>query len=171
MTEEQREGKRVPETPIGDGSDSSGRTDSAAPADSNITGDKKDPAPFVSDRTRETGRNTLPRSADRENAILRMLGLARRSRSLLCGTDAVISAVRSPKKPALVLAAADASPRTKKQLSDKCATYGVKLHILDADKTALAAAMGDKHGQCSACAVTDRNMANKIDSLKQAATI
>ena len=106
-----------------------------------------------------------------EEAILRMLGLARRSRSLICGADGVITAVRSAKKPAIVLVAGDASERTKKQLSDKCATYGVPIAVLKADRPALAAAIGNRQGQCSACAVTDRNMANKIDSLIQASMI
>ena len=106
---------------------------------------------------------------DRIAPILQMLGLAKRSRSLVCGTDAVISAVRSAKKPALILAARDVSERTKKQLSDKCGTYGVKLAFIDADRASLAAAIGNKNGQCSACAVTDRNMAMKIDSLREKA--
>ena len=98
-------------------------------------------------------------------ALLRMLGLARRSRSLVCGTDAVLAAVRSAKKPAIVLAASDASERTTKQLFDKCAFHGVPIAKIGADRAALAAAIGDRRGQCSACAVTDRNMAKKIDSL------
>ena len=98
-------------------------------------------------------------------AILRMLGLARRSRSLVCGTDAVIAAVRSAKKPAIVVAASDGSERTKKQLFDKCAFNGVPLVSIEADRATLAAALGDKNGQTSACAVTDRNMAKKIDIL------
>ena len=97
-------------------------------------------------------------------AILRMLGLAKRARKLAVGTDAAINAVRSG-KAALALVASDASERTKKQIADKCASYGVTLIPLAADRSALAAALGSKDGQTSACAVTDRNMAIKIDSL------
>ena len=115
--------------------------------------------------TDASGSAALSGRGENTAAILRMLGLARRSRSIVCGTDQVLSAVRSAKKPAIVLVASDASERTKKQLSDKCAYYGVTIALFDADRASLAAAIGDRNGQTSACAVTDRNMAKKIDSL------
>lgn len=98
-------------------------------------------------------------------AILSMLGLAARSRRLVVGTEAVLSAVRSKAKPHIVVAASDISDRTRKQLTDKCAYYGVRLIFPDADRAALAAAVGKKNAQCSACAVTDSNMAKKTDIL------
>lgn len=97
-------------------------------------------------------------------AILNMLGLAKRARKLSVGTDAVLDAVRSGKAPLAVIAS-DASERTRKQIGDKCAFYGVTLVSLEADRSALAASLGSKDGQISACAVTDRNMAKKIESL------
>ena len=97
-------------------------------------------------------------------AILRMLGLAKRAGKLAVGTDATLNAARSG-KAAIALVASDASDRTKKQIGDKCAAYGVTLIAIEADRSALAAALGSKDGQTSACAVTDRNMAIKIDSL------
>ena len=103
-------------------------------------------------------------NATAETAVLRMLGLARRARKLAVGTDAVLDAVRSGKAP-VALVASDASDRTKKQVGDKCASYGVTLIKLEADRRSLAAALGSKDGQTSACAVTDRNMAIKILSL------
>ena len=66
----------------------------------------------------------------RSARILGMIGLAKRAGYLLCGTDAVISSAASGKKPPLVVCASDASERTKKQLSDKCATYGVTYRVL-----------------------------------------
>lgn len=105
----------------------------------------------------------------REQATLRsvlgMIGLARRARRLVMGTEAVLKAVSGEKKPAIVLAASDISDRTKKQLTDKCSYHRVKLTILPADRAALAAATGNKDSQCSACAVTDGEMAKKIDFL------
>ncbi len=103
-------------------------------------------------------------NATAETAVLRMIGLARRARKLAVGTDAVLDAVRSGKAP-VALVASDASERTKKQVGDKCASYGVTLIKLEADRRSLAAALGSKDGQTSACAVTDRNMAIKINSL------
>ena len=99
--------------------------------------------------------------------ILSMLGLAKRAGKLVCGTDAVIAAVTSPKKPDLVIAAADASERTKKQLADKCATHSVKLVFSGMKKDEIAPAVGKKDGQTSACAVCDRGMAEKIIFLMQ----
>ena len=97
-------------------------------------------------------------NATAEAAILRMLGLARRARKLAVGTDAAIDAARSG-KAAVVVLASDASERTKKQIGDKCASHGVTLIRLEADRQTLAASLGSKDGQTSACAVTDRNMA------------
>ena len=103
-------------------------------------------------------------SSAAEQSLMKMLGLARRARKLAVGTDAAIDAVRSG-KAAIALVASDASERTRKQLGDQCASYGVTLVTLKADRSALAAALGSKDGQISACAVTDRNMAIKILSL------
>ena len=97
-------------------------------------------------------------------AALRMLGFAKRARKLAVGTDASLNAVRKG-KAALVALASDASERTRKQVADKCAFYGVTLVVLEADRSALAEALGSKDGQTSACAVTDRGMAIKIHSL------
>ena len=80
--------------------------------------------------------------------LLGMIGLAKRAGRLVCGTDAVISAVSSAKKPQLVIAADDISERTKKQLSDTtqkaakkirlCAWISITAIILAAAMCALA---------------------------------
>ena len=75
-------------------------------------------------------------------SILRMIGLAKRAGKLAIGTDAVLNAVRVLKGSAIVMIASDASPRTTKQITDKCSFYGVTLVSLDADRSALAAALG-----------------------------
>lgn len=112
----------------------------------------------------DTGHVSSP-SGTSGQAILGMLGLAARSRRLVAGTDAVIAAVRSKSKPYIAAVASDASERTRKQLADKCAFNGVTLITLDATRAELAAAVGKKNAQCSACAVTECNMAKKIDIL------
>lgn len=93
---------------------------------------------------------------------LGMLGLAKRAGYLVCGTDAVISSVTSKKKPALVVCASDASDRTKKQLTNKCATYEVAYMEIPCDKDVLARSVGKKDSRISAAAVCDRRMAEKI---------
>ena len=98
----------------------------------------------------------------RSARVLGMIGLAKRAGYLLCGTDAVISSAASGKKPPLVVCASDASERTKKQLSDKCATYGVTLAVIPCTKDELARYAGKKDSQLSAAAVCDRGMAEKI---------
>ena len=54
---------------------------------------------------------------------------------------------------------------TKKQLSDKCAHYGVKLLIISAGRDALASAIGKKTSFVSAAAVTDGSFAEQISFL------
>ena len=71
----------------------------------------------------------------------------------------------SARKPQLVIAADDISERTKKQLSDKCAHYGVKLLIISAGRDALASAIGKKTSFVSAAAVTDGSFAEQISFL------
>lgn len=106
------------------------------------------------------------RSAGAQRArLLGMIGLAKRAGRLVCGTDAVISAVSSVKKPQLVIVADDISERTKKQLSDKCAHYGVKLLTIPVGRDALASAIGKKNSFVSAAAVTDGSFAEQISFL------
>lgn len=97
--------------------------------------------------------------------LLGMIGLAKRAGRLICGTDAVLSAVSSAKKPQLVIASDDISERTKKQLSDKCAHYGVKLLTIPVGRDALASAIGKKNSFVSAAAVTDGSFAEQISFL------
>ena len=106
------------------------------------------------------------RSAGAQRArLLGMIGLAKRAGRLICGTDAVLSAAASAKKPQLVIAADDISERTKKQLSDKCAHYGVKLLTIPVGRDALASAIGKKNSFVSAAAVTDGSFAEQISFL------
>ena len=93
---------------------------------------------------------------------LRALGLARRAGALVCGTPMIITALRSAKKPILVVAANDISEGTRKKLTDKCAYYETPLSVLDVSGDALALAVG-KSGFLAAVAVTDKNLATLVE--------
>lgn len=98
---------------------------------------------------------------DRQARLLGTLGLCRRARQLVTGTDMVCLALRDPKsKPRLVVEAADTSGNTHKKLADKCATYGVPLYRLKADGATLARAVG-KTGTLAAAGVTGE-LANAV---------
>lgn len=58
-------------------------------------------------------------------ALDRYLGLCRRAGGVIRGGDTLMAAIRSSKKPAVVLLAADISARSEKQYTDKAHTYGV----------------------------------------------
>ena len=94
--------------------------------------------------------------------VLRALGLARRAGALVCGTPMIITALRSAKKPMLVVAANDISEGTRKKLSDKCAYYKTPLVTLEVGGEALAEAVG-KSGFLAAAAVTDENLAKLVN--------
>ena len=94
---------------------------------------------------------------------VKYLGLAAASRSAICGSELVITAIRkNPQKVYLVLLAKDASERTKKQITDKCAYYKVKLLEIDLDMNALSSALG-KSSLVAACAITNKGLAEKIE--------
>ena len=95
-----------------------------------------------------------------EDKILKYLGFASAGRSVATGTDLVLIAVRRGKAK-LVLLSADASARTAKQVTDKCASYGVPLLHLAADMEAVGRALGKK-AAVAAAAVTDAGIADAI---------
>ena len=94
--------------------------------------------------------------------VLRSLGLARRAGALICGTPMICDALRSAKKPMLVVAANDISEGTRKKLTDKCAYYETPLTVLEVSGDALAAAVG-KSGFLAAVAVIDENLAKLVN--------
>ena len=94
--------------------------------------------------------------------LLGALGLARRAGALICGTPMIITALRSAKKPIVVVAANDISEGTRKKLADKCAYYQTPLSVADVSGEALAAAVG-KSGVLAAVAVTDKNLATLVE--------
>ena len=161
---------------MSDASDKPARKGSAHAADkSAVPGARKSAAPDAKKpaapaaqkpaATAERTPDAVVTDEDAVAAILRMLGLARRARRLAVGTEATLGAIRKDGASATVAVASDASERTKKQIGDKCASHGAHLISLGATRAQLAAALGSKDGQTSACAVTDRHMAKKIDDL------
>ena len=95
-------------------------------------------------------------------AVLRALGLARRAGALVCGAPMIITALRSAKKPIVVVAANDISEGTRKKLTDKCGYYETPLYTVDVSGEELASAVG-KSGALAAVAVTDENLAKLVN--------
>lgn len=96
---------------------------------------------------------------------LRMLGLAARARALVIGVPLICTALsRTPKgkSPLLVLCAEDASPNTKKRITDRTAFYGAPLISLPLSCAQLAHAIGKKEALVAAVGVTDQNLAAAI---------
>ena len=95
--------------------------------------------------------------------LSRYLGLCAASRSAICGSELALSAVRkNPAKVYLMLLAQDASARTEKQVTDKCAYYNVKLIKLSLTMDELSDALG-KSSLVAACAITNKGLAEKIE--------
>ena len=90
--------------------------------------------------------------------IYGMIGLARRAGKTVSGGYATMEAVKSG-KAALVIAAEDASERTRKTISDKCSWRGIPLVFADSGER-LGKAMGQEYR--SQMAVTDEQMAQAI---------
>ncbi|MBQ8440971.1 MAG: ribosomal L7Ae/L30e/S12e/Gadd45 family protein [Clostridia bacterium] len=93
--------------------------------------------------------------------LLSALGLCRKAGKLICGTPMICDALRSAKKPYLVIMASDNSENTQKKLFDKCSFYGVELIRVELDGNSLSGAIG-KSGRISAVAVTDENLCRML---------
>ena len=91
-----------------------------------------------------------------------MIGLCRRATRLGCGVDMIKDALKTG-RVRLVLLASDPSERTRKQLSDKCATACVELLSVPLTKEEMGAACG--MAELSACAVMDPEFAKAIRTL------
>src|SRR5690554_7643261 len=66
--------------------------------------------------------------------MIKILGLARRAKKLIIGTELTVKGIRT-NRVKLVLLALDASSNTKKQIYDKCRTYNVDvLDVFSSDE-------------------------------------
>ncbi len=97
--------------------------------------------------------------------LSKYLGLCAASRSAVCGSELALGAVRkNPAKVCLMILARDASARTEKQITDKCAFYKVKLVKSGLTMAELSDALG-KSSLVAACAITNKGLAEKIEEL------
>ena len=94
---------------------------------------------------------------------LSYLGLARKSGRIALGADSALSEIRKSGAAGniAVIVALDASERTKKQINDKCAYYGVDAvnGLLTGDE--IAHAVG-KDMTVTSAALTDKNLASAL---------
>lgn len=95
--------------------------------------------------------------------LLRALGLCAKAGRLVCGTPLVCEAVRSAKRPHLVLEASDNAPNTAKRIADKCTYYRVERVTLPIGGDLLSEAIG-KTGRVAVVAITDPNLCQLVQS-------
>ena len=88
------------------------------------------------------------------NSILSSLGLIKKAGHLITGSDEVIDTVRSGKAEVVVLAS-DSSENTKKRVSDKTKTYGVRLEEIPFTREELGQATGKASCACAAICGSD----------------
>ena len=100
---------------------------------------------------------------ENKDKLASMIGFAKKSGNIVSGVDSIIEAIRK-NKVISVLLSRDCSDRTKKQLSDKCLSYNVKLVLLPFDGQELSGIVGHS-SVLSAVAIKDANFASSIDKL------
>ena len=88
------------------------------------------------------------------------IGLCLRAGRLVCGTENVLSSVRSGRALG-VFAADDISENTKKKLGDCCRYYGAELYRLPFGMSVLSDALG-KEGNVSSVSVLDEGFLKKL---------
>ncbi len=104
---------------------------------------------------------------EKKRKALSYIGFARKSGRCAVGTDSVIAEVRRAAPGTLcAVIAKDASARTRKQLADKCGSYGAAVIDDYFDSDELARAVGKKMN-VSAIAVTDKNLSAALLSLAE----
>ncbi len=93
--------------------------------------------------------------------------LCRKAGAVTAGVGAALDAVRrNGARPAAVILASDASDRTKKQIRDKCAFYGVVLFEIPAPSDELGRFLGSR-SLCAAAAIGKRGpYASLVEKLK-----
>ncbi|MBR6918299.1 MAG: ribosomal L7Ae/L30e/S12e/Gadd45 family protein [Clostridia bacterium] len=98
-----------------------------------------------------------------DKKILSYIGLARRGGMVAIGSESVMSEIRRPGASGrcAVVLSLDASERTKKQITDKCAYYNVPLIASKVTGDELSRAVG-KSMTVSAVALTDKGLASAV---------
>lgn len=95
---------------------------------------------------------------------IKNLGLAKRAGKTTCGIPLIIEALRSQKKPQLVVVSAKASDNSVKKITDKCRFYEVELLSLPITPEELAHAVGHVGG-VAAVSVNDSGLAELVRSV------
>lgn len=95
-----------------------------------------------------------------------LIGLCRRAGRLGCGSEKIVADLTKG-NVALVLLSCDCSERTRKQITDKCASHKVRLLALPLNKAELGKACGLT--ELSGCSVTDNGFAKAIAALAESA--
>ncbi|MFA6730126.1 MAG: ribosomal L7Ae/L30e/S12e/Gadd45 family protein [Eubacteriales bacterium] len=80
---------------------------------------------------------------------LSLLGLAYRAGALAFGTRGALEKIRR-RQAFLVIVASDASPNTKKDLTDKCTFYGVECEFSPYSMEEIGKALGKPPTACAA---------------------
>ena len=95
--------------------------------------------------------------------VLSSLGLIRKAGHLIYGSDAVTDAVRNGKAN-IVIVACDASDNTKKRVSDKSNTYGVRYEEIPFTRAEIGQALGKP--SCACAAICGDDFASLFDKAK-----
>jgi len=92
--------------------------------------------------------------------IKNYIGLCKAAGGVIAGSDLVLKAVRS-QKAVCVLIAKDASPRTTKQITDKCTFYNIRYGIMEEDSYEFGRLIG-KSAPCAVLGLTGKGPADAI---------
>ncbi len=95
--------------------------------------------------------------------IKNYIGLCKAAGGVIAGSDLVLKAVRSG-KVVCVLIAGDASPRTRKQITDKCTFYNIKYGVTEEDSFELARLIG-KSAPCAVLGLNGKGPADAVVKL------
>ena len=95
--------------------------------------------------------------------IKNYIGLCKAAGGIIAGSDLVLKAVRGG-KAVCVLIAKDASPRTLKQITDKCTFYNIKYGVTEEDSYELGRMIG-KSAPCVVLGLTGKGPADAVVKL------
>jgi ribosomal protein L7Ae-like RNA K-turn-binding protein len=92
--------------------------------------------------------------------IKNYIGLCKAAGGVIAGSDLVLNSIRSG-KVVCVLIAKDASPRTLKQITDKCTFYNIKHASIESDSYDLGKMIG-KSAPCAVLGLTGKGPADAV---------
>ena len=107
---------------------------------------------------------------EREERILKFLGLAAKAGRTVVGVPLICTALQQAKKdktPLVVLLAGNCAANTKKRITDRTAFYGVPLVELQTDTEALALFVGKRDAAVAAVGITEQHLAGAILAIQK----